>query len=89
MAFANEETPFYRSDAMGSRRYARCSKKRGVIAMFSLETIGYYSDQPGSQRYPFPLGLFYPASGGSFAFTGLEESLLTARPCPNDRLCSA
>jgi hypothetical protein len=36
--------------------------------MLSLETIGYYSDQPGSQRYPFPLGLFYPGSGHFIAF---------------------
>ena len=36
--------------------------------MFSLETIGYYSDQPGSQRYPFPLSLFYPATGNFIAF---------------------
>ena len=36
--------------------------------MFSLETIGYYSDRPGSQRYPFPLGLFYPSTGNFIAF---------------------
>jgi hypothetical protein len=36
--------------------------------MFSLETIGYYSEQRGSQRYPFPLGFFYPDSGDFIAF---------------------
>ena len=39
-----------------------------VRAMFSLETIGYYSDGPGGQRYPFPLGLFYPDRGDFLAF---------------------
>ena len=39
-----------------------------VRAMFSLETIGYYSDRPRSQRYPFPLGLFYPDRGDFLAF---------------------
>jgi Zn-dependent M28 family amino/carboxypeptidase len=68
--FVNEELPFYRSDAMGSRRYARRSKERGerIVAMFSLETIGYFSDRPGSQRYPFPLALFYPSTGDFIAF---------------------
>jgi len=88
VAFVNEEAPFYRSDAMGSRHYARRSKERGenIIAMFSLETIGYYSDQPGSQRYPFPLGLFYPASGNFVAFVSnlgsralLHEALASFR----------
>ena len=55
---------------MGSRVYARRSKARGenIVAMFSLETIGYYSDRPGSQRYPFPLGFFYPSTGSFIAF---------------------
>ena len=42
--FVNEEPPFDRTDAMGSRVYARRPRERGenVVAMFSLETIGYY-----------------------------------------------
>jgi Zn-dependent M28 family amino/carboxypeptidase len=70
VAFVNEEPPFYHSDAMGSRHYARRSRERGenIVAMLSLETIGYYSDRPGSQRYPFPLGLFYPTTGDFVAF---------------------
>ncbi len=70
VAFVNEEPPFYHSDAMGSRQYARRSKERGenVAAMLSLETIGYYSEQPGSQRYPFPLSFFYPSTGNFIAF---------------------
>jgi hypothetical protein len=70
VAFVNEEPPFFKSDAMGSLRYARRSRERGenIVAMVSLETIGYYSDQAGSQRYPFPLGLFYPRTGNFLAF---------------------
>jgi Zn-dependent M28 family amino/carboxypeptidase len=88
VAFVNEEPPFYHSDAMGSSHYARRSRERGenIIAMFSLETIGYYSDRPGSQRYPFPLGLFYPASGNFVAFVSnlgsralLHEALASFR----------
>jgi Zn-dependent M28 family amino/carboxypeptidase len=70
VAFVDEEPPFYFGDEMGSRFYARRSKARGenIVAMFSLETIGYYSDAPDSQRYPFPLSFFYPKTGNFIAF---------------------
>jgi Zn-dependent M28 family amino/carboxypeptidase len=68
--FVNEEPPFFKTDEMGSRVYARRSRARGetIVAMFSLETIGYYSDRPGSQRYPPPFNFFYPSSGNFIAF---------------------
>jgi len=70
VAFVDEEPPFFKTNQMGSRVYARRSKERGenIAAMFSLETIGYYSDRPRSQRYPFPLGFFYPSTGNFIAF---------------------
>ncbi len=72
VAFANEEAPFYFSKDMGSRRYAQRSKNRqeAIIAMLSLETIGYYSDTPGSQQYPFPFSAFYPDTANFIAFVG-------------------
>ncbi len=86
VAFANEEPPFFKSEQMGSRVYARRSKERGenIVAMFSLETIGYYSDRPGSQRYPFPLGFFYPSTGNFLAFV----SNLGSRPLLHQALAS-
>ncbi len=68
--FVNEEPPYFKSAVMGSRVYADELLARGerVAAMFSLETIGYYSERPGSQRYPFPLGFFYPERGDFLAF---------------------
>jgi len=68
--FVNEEPPWFQSKAMGSRVYADELLARGetVAAMFSLETIGYYSERPGSQHYPFPLGFFYPDRGDFLAF---------------------
>ena len=68
--FVNEEPPYFKGDDMGSRRYAKRARERNerIVAMASLETIGYYSDKPGSQRYPFPLGLFYPSEGNFIAF---------------------
>ncbi len=72
VAFVNEEPPFYYSSKMGSFLYARRCKDRRekIVAMFSLETIGYYSDEKGSQHYPFPFGFFYPDKGNFVAFVG-------------------
>ena len=60
VAFVNEEAPFFQTDAMGSWVYARRSRARGeqIVAMLSIETIGFYSDVVGSQHYPLPFGLF-------------------------------
>jgi Zn-dependent M28 family amino/carboxypeptidase len=38
--------------------------------MLSLEMLGYYSNEPRSQRYPPPLGLFYPDRANYIAFVG-------------------
>jgi len=72
VAFANEEAPFFYGDEMGSNRYAARAQAQGerVEAMLSLETLGYYTDQPGSQRYPFPFSLFYPDTGNFIGFVG-------------------
>jgi Zn-dependent M28 family amino/carboxypeptidase len=57
---------------MGSWIHARGCRRReeNIVAMLSLETIGYYSDAPGSQHYPPPLGSFYPSEGNFIGFVG-------------------
>lgn len=74
--FANEEPPFFKTERMGSLVYARRLRQSGerVSGMFSLETLGWYSDRKGSQRYPFPLDLLYPDTGNFVAFVGTVES---------------
>lgn len=76
VAFVNEEPPHYRTGDMGSVRYAKRSRERGekIVAMLSLETIGYYSDADGSQKYPPPLGFFYPSQGNFIGFVGDRSS---------------
>ena len=53
VAFVNEERPYLRTPAMGSYVYAsQCRRERDpVVAMISLETIGYYPgiDPPDAQ----------------------------------------
>jgi len=72
VAFANEEAPYFYGPEMGSWTYAKRARERGeaIRAMFSLEMLGYYRDAPGSQRYPPPLGLFYPDRADFIAFVG-------------------
>jgi peptidase M28-like protein len=71
VAFVNEEPPYFLSGEMGSLVYAGRCKARGdkISAMISLETIGYFSDAPHSQRYPSPvLGIPYPKVGNFIGF---------------------
>src|SRR5215510_8813594 len=69
VAFTNEEPPLFQGPHMGSYVYAKRCRERSenIRLMLSLETIGYYSDDPGSQTYPFPFGLFYPSSANFIA----------------------
>jgi Zn-dependent M28 family amino/carboxypeptidase len=76
VGFVNEELPHFQTEDMGSLQYARMCDRRGdrIEAMFSLETVGYYAEEPGTQRYPFPYGLFYPDTGDFIAFVGNMRS---------------
>jgi Zn-dependent M28 family amino/carboxypeptidase len=69
VAFVNEEPPLFLTEAMGSRVYAAMARRRGdrIALMICLESVGYYRDDPGSQRYPPLLGLCYPPRGGFVA----------------------
>jgi Zn-dependent M28 family amino/carboxypeptidase len=70
VAFANEEAPFFFWGEMGSMLYARRARARGedIRLMVSLETMGFFSDAPGSQRYPPFFRFFYPDRGNFIAF---------------------
>jgi len=72
VAFVNEEPPFFQTDLMGSRVYAAeaARRKEKITAMLSLESIGYFGEAPGSQRYPFPLSLIFPDTGDFIGFVG-------------------
>jgi hypothetical protein len=72
VCFANEEDPFYSVGEMGSQHYAREARARGerIVAMLSLETMGFYTEAAASQQYPFPFAPFYPDRGNFIAFVG-------------------
>jgi len=70
VAFVNEEPPFFYWGQMGSRIYARAARARGddIRVMLSLEMLGCYRSEPGSQSYPPFLKYFYPERGNFIAF---------------------
>jgi len=65
VAFVNEEPPFFWTGQQGSRVYAEAARGRGddIRLMASLETVGCYSSEPGSQWYPPLFRFFYPDRG--------------------------
>lgn len=71
--FTNEEPPHFQQDSMGSLVYARACRQHDedIRAMWSLETLGYYTDEAGSQNYPSKiLHAAYPSQGNFVAFVG-------------------
>ncbi len=62
VAFVNEEPPFFGSEQQGSMIYAKAARERGddIRLMAAIETVGWYSDKPGTQSYPPLFKLFYP-----------------------------
>ncbi|MEX2663864.1 MAG: M28 family peptidase [Vicinamibacterales bacterium] len=77
VAFVNEDPPFSQTAQMGTRADARAARARGdrIVGMLALETMGYYSDAPGSQQYPVPeMAGLYPDVGNFIGFVSNEES---------------
>lgn len=74
--FPNEEPPSFPTANMGSRHYAAAARARNdqITAMLSIESIGYYDVDKGSQRYPFPLNLAYPDVGDFIGFVSNLKS---------------
>ena len=69
VAFTNEEPPLFFSREQGSRVYARAARRRGddILLMISLEMLGFYRDEPGSQSYPPFFRWFFPDRGNFIA----------------------
>lgn len=76
VAFANEEPIYFQTAFMGSRVYARACKVRRekIVAMVSLECLGYFKEKKNSQKYPPPLDRQYPSTGNFVAVVGNPPS---------------
>lgn len=85
VAWPNEEPPHFATDEMGSAQHAAAltsgGKGAGVRLMISLEMIGCFSDEPGSQSFPLaPLKLLYSDKGNYIAVVGrVGEGWLTRK----------
>jgi len=54
VAYANEEPPHFCTPTMGSVVHAKACRKRGdrITGMICLESLGVFSNEPGSQELP-------------------------------------
>lgn len=72
-----EEPPNFRTPAMGSAIHANSLALTGtdVRGMISLEMIGFFSDEPGSQAFPAPgMSLLYSSRGDAIVVVGNSSS---------------
>jgi|AGTN01.3.fsa_nt_gi Predicted aminopeptidases len=83
IAFANEEHMEGDKEEMGSYKYAALCSDRGedIVAMLSLEMLGFYSDEEESQKYPEPFNKFYPNKADFIGFVGNVASGPLVRRC--------
>ncbi|MCU0447018.1 MAG: M28 family peptidase [Microscillaceae bacterium] len=73
VAFCLEEAPFFDTEWMGSTVYAQSLLREDarVKAMICLEMIGYYTDEPNSQKFPAPeFAEIYPNQGNFVVVVG-------------------
>lgn len=87
VAFVNEEHPFYQTDTMGSRVYARqCRAKTNetVAGMICLEMLGCYSPRPKHEKrfwFSFAGLVGLPARPDYVGFLSDRQSWKFAREC--------
>jgi Zn-dependent M28 family amino/carboxypeptidase len=82
VAYTLEEPPFFATEQMGSYVHAKSLKEKDVkiSLMISLEMIGYFSDEPNSQKFPLSLlSLFYPNKGNFAVIVGDFTNIFTTR----------
>lgn len=68
VAYTLEEPPYFGTQAMGSYIHAENLnwEKRDVAGMVSVEMIGYFSDEEGSQGYPYGIMRWFYGDKGDY-----------------------
>jgi hypothetical protein len=72
IAFTNEEAPLGRTQHRGSSvaaAFSAASPER-LLGMIAIESVGYFSDRAGSQRWPTALGWLLPDRANFVLFVG-------------------
>lgn len=78
VAYCLEEPPFFDTKYMGSYVHAKSlyKNKVGVIGMICYEMIGYFSDEPNSQKFPIPeLASIFPSTANFIVVVGIDKYL--------------
>ena len=72
VAYTLEEPPNFAEETMGSAVHASflAERKTKVRLMISVEMIGAFSEEAGTQSYPLFFGLFYPSTANFVAVVG-------------------
>jgi hypothetical protein len=95
VAFDTEEPPCIRTPQMGSYHYAQLCRERGerIVAMLSIEMIGYFRDEQGSQKGPFPgrgnFLLFAGHSGNGRMINKARQAFAAATTMPAEKVILA
>jgi hypothetical protein len=97
--FALEEMPHFATNTMGSASHARALERAGDLpaGMMSLEMLGYFSDEPDSQKFPYRFFRWlYPDRANFVAFVSdlgsrslnrrLHRAFVAATDLPAERL---
>lgn len=76
VVFVNEEAPWSKTEHMGSLVYAKSLKEKGhnVVGMISLDSLGYFTDEPDSQHHPEGTRKDAPSVGNFLVLVGNESS---------------
>jgi Zn-dependent M28 family amino/carboxypeptidase len=74
--FTNEEPPYYETEYMGSTRFVAdiLEKTQRDYRMINIESVGFFTNAPKSQIYPFPLNLIYYPVGDFIGFVSNLDS---------------
>jgi hypothetical protein len=76
VAYSLEEAPFFTTKKMGSYIHAKSLHDSGVHVkgMICYEMIGYFSDEPGSQKFPSEeVARMYPDTGNYIVVVGIQK----------------
>lgn len=76
VAYNLEEAPFFTTEKMGSFIHAKFLNETrvNVLGMICYEMIGYFSDEPGSQKFPSEeVAKMYPDTGNFIVVVGIEK----------------
>ena len=82
VAYALAEGRYYGTEDMGSFYHAKQLVKQGktVTMMLSLDSVGYYSSEDDSQKYPYSfMHYFYPGQGDFIRISGRLQDISEVR----------